>query len=78
MSDRNEFQIAYLSAKIGELEDFKNFIISQHPNLDKDFKDYKQKKREEEWEECLNCCKYTCFVLIAIVIIVFIWLNQNK
>ena len=75
MSDRNDFQIAYLSGQIAELEEFKNFMISQHPNLDKEFKDYKQKKKEEDCEECLQCCKITCGILIVIVFMLYLFLS---
>ena len=76
-----QISIALLSNRIDELENFKEMILKNNPDLSNKLSVYKEEKRREECEECCNCCKNflkICFVLFAIYIVYWMVINDKK
>ena len=74
-----QIDISFLSSGVAELENFKEMLLKENPDLSSKFKEYMEEKRKRECEECSNCCKnilIVCAIIFAIYI--FYILSTSK
>ena len=68
----DQISIGILYSRVAELENFKEMLLKNNPDLSIKYKEYKEEKEKRECEECCNCCKnifFVCAVLFAIFIV---------
>ena len=62
-----QIEIGMINAKIAELEDFKEMVLKEHPDLSTKFEEIKKKRKEE------NCAIIKGFcIFLAVLAVLFI------